>query len=81
MHRLFNYLTILASRTQHQIQLAGYHGVQPQPIVALAIQAKFSPTAAAIAAIATWIIVILIMTFWLNHFWQRWVILTQFHFG
>jgi hypothetical protein len=49
MRRLFNYLSILASVTQQQIQLAGQHGVDQD--VAL-FRAQSSLITAAIAAIA-----------------------------
>jgi hypothetical protein len=81
MHPLFNYLTILASKAQHQLQLAGQHGVQQHQYVALATRAQ-SPITAAIPAIAiSTTVTKLIMTIWFNHFRQRLVILTQSHFG
>ncbi len=80
MHRLFNYLTTLASKTQHQLQLAGQHGVHRY--VVLASRAQSSVIAAVIPAIAiSTTVALLIMTIWFNHFRQRLVIFTQSHFG
>jgi hypothetical protein len=80
VHRLFNYLTTLASKTQHQLQLAGQHGAHRH--VALASRAQSSVIAAVIPVIAiSTVVAMLIMTIWFNHFRQRLVILTQSHFG
>jgi hypothetical protein len=79
MHRRFNYLTILASKTQQQLQLAGQHGVH---LYALASRAQSSVIAAVIPAIAILTTVtVVIMTIWFNHFRPRLVISTQSHFG
>jgi hypothetical protein len=80
MHPLFNYLTILASKTQHQLQLAGQHGVHRH--VALASRAQSSVIAAVIPVIAiSTTVALLIMTIWFNHFRQRLIIFTRSHFG